>query len=877
MALDRAQWMDAGCRMALAAFLHDLGKLAERAGVFARDPAIESNRQLYCPYHRGKDGGWFTHLHAAATALAFDHLEPWLPDLVAGDPRPFAPRGGEGGDCDPTDSLINAAAAHHKPDTFLQWCVATGDRLASGFKREQFADYNGKRDRDHHVRTRLLVAFEAYGKAKAAQEDDLRWRYPLASLSPRALFPVRDAEPDVKMAQANYVRLWDALLAGAKQIPVSHRACWPLFVDHLDSLWLSVAHAIPSATAFDVCPDVSLYDHAKTTAALAVAMWRYHAERGDDAAAVARRLKDRDDYDDKKFLLIQGDFCGIQDFIFGAASLTQKGAARLLRGRSAMVALLTELAALRVLDDLALPATAQIINAAGKFLIVAPNTPDVKAALAMVRQRLDDWFLKHSFGLASIALAATEACGRDFLTKGEARGFKGLLDRLGEALDDAKSRRFGLCGQTAPAAIRDTDFANGVCHLDGRLPATVEDPESGGTRWAHPFSLDQRTLGRLLADRDYSRLLVFDAAAGGLRDNTGLLRSDIFGYRMLLTRDEEASGSFGEFARAGTLRRAFDLSLPLDGDAPLWHGIARRPINAHVPVFRDGAEDDRRYDGLKETAKTGDIKTFEHLARDDQEDRGDEGLYGVTALGVLKGDVDNLGLLFRTALGDNPTFAKWAALSRRMNAFFATWLPWRCHDDARYRNVYTVFAGGDDFFFVGPWRTLKDFAGTVRQDFAQYGAENPKLSFSAGFIMVKPGHPLRLLGDAAEEALAHAKARTGKNAIHLQGRTLEWREYDMLRERGTALATLVDEHALPTAYLHDVLALCDMAAKVKDRPQNARWRSLLFYRTRRYLRDVSGTDAALAAIIQEIGERGIGRMQAKYRIVVSDQLYTVRG
>jgi CRISPR-associated protein Csm1 len=68
---------------------------------------------------------------------------------------------------------------------------------------------------------------------------------------------------------------------------------------------------------------------------------------------------------------VQGDFFGIQDFIFAEGGKTQKRAATLLRGRSFYVSLLSELAALKVLEALALPATSQVVNAAGKFLIVA--------------------------------------------------------------------------------------------------------------------------------------------------------------------------------------------------------------------------------------------------------------------------------------------------------------------------------------------------------------------------------------------------------------------------------------------------------------------------------------------------------------------------
>ena len=55
-------------------------------------------------------------------------------------------------------------------------------------------------------------------------------------------------------------------------IPRAHRHSWPLWLDHFDTAWLQLYHAIPSATAFGVKPDVSLYDHSKSTAALATAL-----------------------------------------------------------------------------------------------------------------------------------------------------------------------------------------------------------------------------------------------------------------------------------------------------------------------------------------------------------------------------------------------------------------------------------------------------------------------------------------------------------------------------------------------------------------------------------------------------------------------------
>ena len=159
--------LDATCRVALAGLLHDLGKLAERADMPVRDREIlEVNKQTYCPNPKPYPNapGWFSHVHAAYTALALDAIEPCLPPIKGRDASPFQ-EWGEARSGGADDSLINAAAKHHKPDTFLQWIVATADRAASGLDRETFDLYNEARDGDpafrkNHYTARQVTLFE---------------------------------------------------------------------------------------------------------------------------------------------------------------------------------------------------------------------------------------------------------------------------------------------------------------------------------------------------------------------------------------------------------------------------------------------------------------------------------------------------------------------------------------------------------------------------------------------------------------------------------------------------------------------------------------------------------------------------------------------
>ncbi|MBF0415317.1 MAG: type III-A CRISPR-associated protein Cas10/Csm1 [Magnetococcales bacterium] len=806
--MNQEKMLAASARVALAALLHDIGKFAERAGMASTD--LDGNKAIYCPLVPGQQGR-YSHIHAAFTGIAMDGIENHLPDIKQGVMHPFKSWGDRS-----DDSLINAAAMHHKPETPMQRVIATADRLASGFERREFDDYNQAEEgqeeasgkRVNHLRARLMPLLETV--TLTGRPEKALHRYPLRAMAPETLFPMAatDQPGDDKKAREDYRILWEEFLKGLEDIPAAHRSYLPLWLDHFDSLWLTLTHAIPSATAtrkpgggfLPIPADVSLYDHSKAVAALAVALWRYHDERA-TLESVFSADGWRNESQEDEFFLIQGDFSGIQEFIFASGETSDKAAKR-LRGRSFMVSLLTELAAMKVLQAFALPVTSQITNAAGKFLIVAPRLPDAEERVRRVAKELDQWFLDHTFGISAIGLATTAANRRDF-AKGDA--FKKLINHLFAALDQSKRRRFDLCGTTNPALFS-LDYSGGDCAIDGRRPGT--ETWEGDKKICRLCS-DQIDIGKHLVR--LNRLLVTREVV-----NDATLSLDYFGYRVTFTKEKEASGQFGSLAREEKLLRAWDFSLPRDGDSPLWQGYARRAINGFVPKGADG-----------------NILEFGDIAQVGE---------GVAALGVIKGDVDNLGLIFQNGL-EHPTFARMAALSRQVNAFFAIYLPWLCSQE--YFNTYTVFAGGDDFFLLGPWQEQQDLLQRCRKDFHRY-VQNKEIHFSAGFVMAKPGIPVPALASLAEESLEQSKKRMVdkqlvKNAVTCWQRTVSWEDFEKLRHVEQELSELVvrmkNNHGVTvgTAYVYGLLHLCEKAEGKK--PEDALWVSWFVYRTWRLVVD----------------------------------------
>lgn len=205
--------LESSSRVAFAGLIHDLGKFLQRTKSIVSD----GNKQLYCP---SSDFGW-THIHAAFTVQAIDEIGPWLPSIRGDNLYPFKDNQNKNID----DSLINAAATHHKPKTFLQSVVAIADRLASAFEREEYETYIKQKDMDDYITARLITPFEALDK-EYVKQNDLKYVYPLEKLSAKACFAKQRIVLSQDNASKEYKDLWEEFKNDLQQIPTQSLFLW---------------------------------------------------------------------------------------------------------------------------------------------------------------------------------------------------------------------------------------------------------------------------------------------------------------------------------------------------------------------------------------------------------------------------------------------------------------------------------------------------------------------------------------------------------------------------------------------------------------------------------------------------------------------------
>jgi CRISPR-associated protein Csm1 len=785
-------------KIAIAGFMHDIGKLIDESALDVSKEYLLNNADLYQPFYQGQH----THRHAVYTAAFIEQMERLLPSKLN-----RAQWGLE-------DSFINLAAGHHKPETPTQWIIAMADRISSGWDRASFDDdYNlAVLPRDYR-KTRLYPIFEQLMQADSG--GLLKYYYPLKEVSPLGIFPKgTDGTKHVTNdeAAAEYRKLFSGF-ADAMGNLLHREESLPLWFEHFESLMMLFSSSVPAARAGKIIPDVSLFDHLKATSALATALYLYHRETQDMTVAAIK------DYDTKKFLLVSGDFYGIQGFIFSDSGDAGKNRSKILRGRSFAVSLFSELAADMLCRKIGIPSISVILNAAGKFTVIVPNTERAKRDIAETEDRVNDWLFKISFGENAMGIGFIEASPQDFV-KGR---FMELWDALAQRMESKKFGKVDLerFGGTVPGYL--DSFRNDLNHP--LCPFCGKRPSSPGVEGAAVLGEGQSSCGLcrdhiLLGTNLVKRRRVAVTLADVKIEGDEKLFEPIFGEYQVAFVD----GAMKELARSGRLLKYWDIFI--DPDGALSKDITVKFINGYVPAYGERDTDDPRLSRavngesreqeLSEQVREGAPKTFWHIANKALNlDENGEGLSGIVALGVLKADVDQLGLLFSCGLKpEQYTISRLATMSRQLDWFFALYVPYLLKVDPRFADVYTVFSGGDDLFLIGPWNRMVELASFLHDRFDEYVCGNPEIHFSAGITLHKPHTPLGRLASDSDEALHKAKS-AGGNSMTLFSETVGWGQFGNLQEVKEILGNWRDKKLINNAMLYRLNDFIGLAGREK--------------------------------------------------------------
>ncbi len=790
----------------LGALLHDLGKLVQRASPAGGIPrrVLERADDVLPKDKNGKP----THWHALWTDVFFDLVDegylPWPGGIDRAAVRDFA-------------------VYHHRPlqdyrvqpDRLACELVTQADRLAAGFERKQ---------RDPGEEPDPVSPAGARGAFRRKPLEAMTTRISLsrgksktgfhlpALLEPDAIIPL--ASIDGEEVEQGYARAWQDFQEGWRDLCERCKGGDPMDIEAaVLSLSERVLWSVPSSTIDQ--PDVSLHDHSSAVAAFAAALFRYHVEQGDLGDVGALR-----DGDLRKFRFLVGDLSGLQTTLFRLKSEGVSGINRVLRGRSLRFQLIADAAVRRILSAFDMPMSAALQVAGGRFLVLLPNLgeEESKTRLDRFRKEADTWFAREYSGDLALGLALSDAFAPwDLASRPDERENPGdaekrastVREKLRVAIETAKLRQ--MQGPASDAVMYVT-FPAGEC------PACGVRPAGGSTGEPLPCTAcsAERELGRVLPRA--KSVSIGEARGGG---------DEILGLGYTLNAGDGALGGAGW--RWTRHPRA-------PGPAALQAGPAW--------VDRFSAGDRERYSDIEDASEIeeGYIKTFQALAQDARETvAGKKTKTGRAMLAAMKGDVDRLGEIFAFGLGDRWSIARAGQLSRSVDAYFSMRLPHVL--ETRFPESYTVYAGGDDFLLVMPWRQAFDLAKYLRKDFQDFAGGNPDLTFSLGIALFDPRTPISIAAREAEERLDAAKSAGRNRVCALEQGPLTWEEYAEALEAAERINSFIREGKLPVSAAYRFLGLDDARWRVaggRARPEDYAWMAKLGYHLARSSRHVGG-------------------------------------
>lgn len=456
-------------------------------------------------------------------------------------------------------------------------------------------------------------------------------------------------------------------------------------------------------------------------------------------------------------MLIIGELSGIQDYLFDVADRAG-GQSRRLRARSFFLQTLSEIAALRILRAAGWHSEHVLMTAAGRFILRGPTlSADKRAGVDADFREMSEWLLQHSGAKLRLTLAMSDDEGTP-------------IEQYDDAMRVLRCAKFRGLSQLATG---ETGWDTGVLALESVSPAC--------DICSRKKAIHHET------DHDGERLFICSPCRFDLQ----------IGQRLPQTRwmtvEPKSVGSPFEIGGLSITTHAeqpkpppepgwvFDLTDGPDKGQP----YVKRRLARHIPRKGNSPLD---FDALAESSE------------------------GAHYLGVLKMDVDSLGSAIREQLQTAGELDILAKFSQKLNTFFATTLDHGLTRDP-WRNIYTIFSGGDDLLLVGPWNTMFDYAWHVRKMFASEFADvkfkDRGLTISAGLAMVRKKMPIRRAAEQAEQLLHMAK-EDGRDRFAAFGQVWEWKDHESIVHWARCVTMWVRDNSAVRGWLQTLLGMTEL-------------------------------------------------------------------
>lgn len=690
------------------------------------------------------------------------------------------------------EEINDIVGSHHDQRGWsLTQIVSIADRFSAGKREALPGEEEGNPKADP-----LISIFSTIGMPKHTRY------YPTEHLALEdgclRIFP-----KDRKQIQMNYLKLWGNFVNEFVDLPIAN---YDVFLISLFFLLQKYTWCVPSA-AYKAIPDISLFDHLKTTAAISLCLL--------DLPERDIKLFDRDlGLDRPVALLVGGDLSGIQRFIY---TISSAGVAKGLRGRSAYLQLLSDAVCKFVMKRLGnLPIPNLLYNSGGHFYILAPLTSADK--IKDLQREISEIMLRYHHGDIGIVLEHAELTARDFQIAEKTLPMKWA--ELAQKLGQKKRRKFAEISKEWYKEVFGPFGVGGTTEEEGKSVVCGVCKE------------EKEEIGEV------ERIIRVDDGKCSLCKSFEDLGDDI-GRADCLIESEETSEQppRGELTWE-TILKEFGISykfVPKEEVAPKVLSLVKQVVYClndtnfleHIEVSRKQhatlARGFRFIGKVTPWESKGVIADFSKLS---------DASKGVSRWGVVRMDIDNLGPLFKEGFGDKPSISRISNLSLMLSTFFEGYINQICKKYNEFQqgekdHLYVIYSGGDDLFIVGSWDKVVDVSYDIKEMFKEYVAENRAVTLSAGIPLHHKKFPLYKAADDAKGFLDASKKFIystpeggEKNAITFLGRTLSWDEFSKVITVKNILQSLIKERGngqkLSRGFLQKLFTIYSLYAGNKE-------------------------------------------------------------
>ncbi|NLN65645.1 MAG: type III-A CRISPR-associated protein Cas10/Csm1 [Clostridiaceae bacterium] len=501
---------------------------------------------------------------------------------------------------------------------------------------------------------------------------------------------------------------------------------------------------IPSFDSTDPISDISLFDHCKVTAAVASCIYLYLKHNGRTNYRAELFDHERSFYDEKAFCLFSVDISGIQQFIY---TISSKGALKGMRSRSFYLEILVENIVDEILQICSISRANLLYTGGGHLYMLIPNVKtillDVQKAMKTINRQL-----MSNFETSLFAAYGFEECSANELMSrtDNPESYVNIFRQLSSQISRMKMRRYSADDIRLLNATRmeNDDRECTVCGSSTNL--------YDGTDTVCSLCMAMSDISSILIKPEVVLAILNEKPSGKYIPMLSANGDQLFFCPMHMNDAKEMLQKNPENVVRLYCKNLFRSGL--SQSVNLWMG------------------DYASQNGF------GQLKTFEELAERSE---------GIKRIGVLRADVDNLGVSFMKGFirendKDSPyrflTISRTTALSRSLSLFFKYYINdlmenpiFSLSKKTGKRNIVIVYSGGDDLFIVGAWDEVLSAAVDMHNAFERY--TQGSLTISAGFAVFDSKFPITLMAkntaELEDRAKQHQYMNGSKNSISLFG------------------------------------------------------------------------------------------------------------